>query len=161
MSDIMSNSTTTRKTHVQIRSVSEIIGQDQKDAITLAAKFKKEVLEAKPHIKIMKDEIQMNKLKVRPFAGDLFQLNMANPQFISNLWGLLKLEEFVMHAENVLPADEADLFFKLMTQYREELQSDINKVDLRLPHLKTKGVNVPVTMEIFRDVAKRKKRRVH
>lgn len=131
------------------------------DAISLAARFKKEILEKRPNPQDMRDEIRMNALKIRPFAGDLFSLNMTNPKFISTLWGLLRLEEYVAEAESKLPNHEIDLFFKLMRQYKDSLQNDINKIDLRLPHLKSKGVNVPITMEIFRDLPKRKKKRVN
>ncbi len=135
--------------------------KDEIDAIALAAKFKKEILDKKPHQNVMRDEIRMNTLKVKPYAGDLFQLNMANPHFISSLWGLLKLEEYVTQSEKILPDNEIDLFFRIMHQYRQELQVDINKVDLRLPHIKAKGIKSAFTMEIFRELPKKKKRRIH
>ena len=103
----------------------------------------------------------MSALKIRPYAGDVFHLNMANKHFIDVLWSILKLEEYLGRAEKELAKKDVRTFFQIMRQYREKLQDQINRIDLRLPHIKSQGINNPVTMEIFRDlklgISKRKK----
>lgn len=151
----MKNSITKKR-----KSVFVAVGHPD-DAIFLAAKFKREVLENRPSIAVMRDDIRMNKLKVRPYAGDLFQLNMSNPKFIATLWGLLKLDEFVLRTEKSLPKAEADLFYTLMLQHRANLQAEISKLDMRMPHLRHKDTEHHIAMEIFREAPKRRKPLVH
>ncbi len=104
----------------------------------------------------------MNALKIRPYAGDVFHLNMANSHFIDILWSILKLEEYLGKAEKELPKGEIRTFYQLMKQYRDKFQEQINRIDMRLPHIKSQGIENPVTVEIFRDLGKTPgKRRVH
>ncbi len=128
----------------------------------MAAQFRNEVLANKPPTRTMEQEIRMNALKIRPYAGDVFHLNMANKHFIDILWSILKLEEYVEKAEKKLPKEEVRTFYQLMRQYRDRFQEQINRVDMRLPHVKSQGIENPVTVEIFRDLGKSPgKRRIH
>lgn len=118
----------------------------------MVSKFNQEVLHNKPPIDIMRAEVRMHTLKIRPHAGDVFHLNMGNDQFIGALWSILKLDEYVQKSAKYLRRNEIPTFFHLMAQYREKLQDQINAVDMRLPHVKKqKGENL-VTIEIFRDI---------
>lgn len=101
----------------------------------------------------------MNALKIRPHAGDVFHVNMGNKLFIDVLWKVLKWEEYVDQGEKLLSKKEFEIFLRLMYAYREKLQEQINTVDIRLPHLKSKGVDVPVAIEIFRESKSHKTRR--
>jgi hypothetical protein len=121
------------------------------DMFDVVSKFNEEVMKNKPSVDTMKIEIRMNALKIRPYAGDVFHLNMSNTQFIDALWSILKLEEYVLKTEKKLPRKEVMTFYQLMGQYREKLQEQINRVDMRLPHIKKQGIENPVTIEIFRD----------
>lgn len=110
----------------------------------------------------MKKDIQMNALKMRPYMGDVFHLNMTDSQFIDALWSILKLEEYMISVEKKLKKGESKIFYQMMKQYRDKLQAKINQIDMRLPHIKSQGIQNPVTIEIFRDLNTTKnKRRVH
>lgn len=137
------------------------IGQ-KPDVFEMVARFRDEVLTRKPSTRIMEQEIRMNALKIRPYAGDVFHLNMANKNFIQVLWSILKLEEYLGKAEKSLPKKEMVTFYRLMKQYREKFQEQINRIDMRLPHIKSQGIENPVTVEIFRDLGgSSRKRRLH
>jgi len=110
----------------------------------------------------MKKDIQMNTLKMRPYIGDVFHLNMTDSQFIDTLWSILKLEEYVLDVEKKIKKSDINVFYQMMKQYRDKLQDKINRIDMRLPHIKSQGIQNPVTIEIFRDLtAQKNKRRVH
>jgi hypothetical protein len=154
MRDIGNHSTTDKKLTFTIGN--------KPDAFDMAAQFRNEVLTNKPPTRTMEQEIRMNALKIRPYAGDVFHLNMANKHFIDILWSILKLEEYVEKAEKKLPKEEVRTFYQLMRQYRDRFQEQINRVDMRLPHVKSQGIENPVTVEIFRDLGKSPgKRRIH
>lgn len=135
--------------------------QRRPDVFDMVAQFRHEVLNHKPSVHAMEQEIRMNALKIRPYAGDVFQLNMANKHFIDILWSILKLEEYSGRAEKELPKKDVHTFHQIMRQYRDKLQDQINRIDMRLPHIKSQGINNSVTIEIFRepgaDIAKKKK----
>lgn len=104
----------------------------------------------------------MSALKIRPYAGDVFHLNMANTRFIDMLWSMLKLEEYLVRADKLLSKEDARTFYQAMRQYRENLQQEINRIDMRLPHVKSQKDTNPVAMEIFHDIgARKRKKRVH
>lgn len=131
------------------------------DPVDLAAQFREEVIQKKPSLDHMKTEIQMNALKIRPFVGDVFHLNMSNRQFIEALWSILKLEEYVEKSSRSLASKDAIVFYNLMKQYKNKFQEQINRIDMRLPHIKQQGLENPITIEIFRDIKSlRQKRRI-
>lgn len=104
----------------------------------------------------------MSALKIRPYAGDVFHLNMSNAHFINTLWSMIKLEEYLDRADRVLTKTDVKIFAQAMRQYRDKLQEQINQIDMRLPHLKSQRSTNPVAMEIFRDLTRsRKRKKVH
>ena len=117
----------------------------------VVSKFDLEVIKNKPSLDTMKTEIRMNALKIRPYAGDVFHLNMSNTQFINALWSILKLEEYVQQTEKKISSNEISAFYQFMGQYRSQLQDQINGIDMRLPHIKTQGIENRVLLEIYRD----------
>ena len=123
----------------------------KRDAVELAAQFKNEMILNKPTLSTMRREIQMNSLKIRPFAGDVFHLNLANSAFIEALWGVLKVEEYVHAYERQVARKELDVFYRLMNTFYHSYQEKLNQIDMRLPHIKSKGVQEPISLEIFRD----------
>jgi hypothetical protein len=157
----MSNSTT-KKSQSQILPRILLSSPDKQDAIAMVAQFKKTVLEDRNHLfESMRDDIRMSSLKIRPFLGDVFQLNMANPKFISALWKLIKIDQFIADSQSDLPSEEYRLLENLMNQLREKVRIDINKIDLRLPHLKNKGTRNLVTMEIYKESPLKRRRKTH
>jgi hypothetical protein len=129
------------------------------DAFEAAANFQLEVLNRKPSITTMQSDIRMNRLKIRTYVGDVFSLNMAGASFIEALWSLIKLEEYVHQTARLLPKKEHEVFYRLMRQYREKLQDELNRVDMRLPHIKAKHIkDTPISLEIYRDHTTKKKR---
>ncbi len=154
MRDIGSHSTTDRTSS---RKVSKSL-----DAFDMVAEFRDKVVNNKPSTRAMEQDIRMNALKIRPFAGDVFHLNMANSHFIGVLWSILKLDEYLGKAEKDLPKKEVKTFYQLMRTYRNQFHEQINRIDMRLPHIKSQGIENPVTVEIFRDLGETsRKRRVH
>ncbi|MEI7653529.1 MAG: hypothetical protein WCJ70_04645 [bacterium] len=130
------------------------------DAFDAVAELKLQILEHKPTPQYMRRDIQMSSLLIRPQVGDVFTLNMGNDQFIDALWSILKIDEFVGDTVRKLPRKDVELFYKLSNHVRQTYQDTLNRVDMRLPHLKEKGTVQPIAIEIFRS-ATRSSRRIH
>lgn len=108
----------------------------------------------------MKRDIQMNRLRIKPHMGDVFSLNMGNDQFIDALWSIIKIDEYIENTVDKLPRKEVDMFYQMSSYFRQQFQDTLNRIDMRLPHMKSRPTEQPVAIEIFRDMRK-SKQRVH
>jgi len=102
----------------------------------------------------------MNKLLIRPHLGDVFSLNMSNDQFIDALWSIIKIDEYIENTVDKLPRKEIDMFYQMSSYFRQQFQDTLNRIDMRLPQVKSRGTEQPVSIEIFRENRK-SKHKVH
>ena len=130
------------------------------DAFDAVAQLNLSILKQKPSVSQMKRDIQMNRLRIKPHMGDVFSLNMGNDQFIDALWSIIKIDEYIENTVDKLPRKEVDMFYQMSSYFRQQFQDTLNRIDMRLPHMKTRPTEQPVAIEIFRDMRK-SKQRVH
>jgi hypothetical protein len=130
------------------------------DAFDAVAQLNLSILKQKPTISQMKRDIQMNRLRIKPHMGDVFSLNMSNDQFIEALWSIIKIDEYIENTVDKLPRKEIDMFYQMSSYFRQQFQDTLNRIDMRLPHMKSRPTEQPVAIEIFRDMRK-SKQRVH
>jgi hypothetical protein len=130
------------------------------DAFDAVAQLNLSILKQKPTISQMKRDIQMNRLRIKPHMGDVFSLNMSNDQFIEALWSIIKIDEYIENTVDKLPRKEVDMFYQMSSYFRQQFQDTLNRIDMRLPHMKSRPTEQPVAIEIFRDMRK-SKQRVH
>lgn len=130
------------------------------DAFDAVAQLNLSILKQKPTIQQMKRDIQMNRLRIKPHMGDVFSLNMGNDQFIEALWSIIKIDEYIENTVDKLPRKEVDMFYQMSSYFRQQFQDTLNRIDMRLPHMKSRPTEQPVAIEIFRDMRK-SKQRVH
>lgn len=130
------------------------------DAFDAVAQLNLSILKQKPSVSQMKRDIQMNRLRIKPHMGDVFSLNMGNDQFIEALWSIIKIDEYIENTVDKLPRKEVDMFYQMSSYFRQQFQDTLNRIDMRLPHMKSRPTEQPVAIEIFRDMRK-SKQRVH
>ena len=130
------------------------------DAFDAVAQLNLSILKQKPSVTQMKRDIQMNRLRIKPHMGDVFSLNMGNDQFIDALWSIIKIDEYIENTVDKLPRKEVDMFYQMSSYFRQQFQDTLNRIDMRLPHMKSRPTEQPVAIEIFRDMRK-SKQRVH
>ncbi len=130
------------------------------DAFDAVAQLNLSILKQKPSVSQMKRDIQMNRLRIKPHMGDVFSLNMGNDQFIDALWSIIKIDEYIENTVDKLPRKEVDMFYQMSSYFRQQFQDTLNRIDMRLPHMKSRPTEQPVAIEIFRDMRK-SKQRVH
>jgi len=130
------------------------------DAFDAVAQLNLSILKQKPSVSQMKRDIQMNRLRIKPHMGDVFSLNMGNDQFIEALWSIIKIDEYIENTVDKLPRKEIDMFYQMSSYFRQQFQDTLNRIDMRLPHMKSRPTEQPVAIEIFRDMRK-SKQRVH
>lgn len=119
-----------------------------KDILDIISRFQKQ-LDRRPSLKIMFEEVQMMKFKVRPIQGDLSAVNLKNEKFISSLWSLGKLDEFYQKEFFQLTRKNQELFKRIFDSIYLRYQNELNRVNLRFE--KTFSNDGLLEVEIFKD----------
>lgn len=119
------------------------------DFLNLLSLLQKNVLNNKPSLNKMLEEIRMMKFKIRPLEGDILKLNFRNQQFIEALWNLGKVDEFLQKEYLKLNPDHKKAFSRLMEDLYHRLQAQLNSV--RLKNNQSTGAFEMVEMEIFKE----------
>jgi hypothetical protein len=111
----------------------------------------KTIFDNKPDQEQMLKEVEMMRFKIRPVLGDISLLNFKNSRLVETLWSLGKLEEFFQNHFQKIPKSDRQIFFQVVGQFKEKLESQLKDVNLR------QFVNTPqlIEMEIFKEQVKR------
>ncbi len=119
------------------------------DILYILADFKKNILEKKPPIGEMLDEVRMMRFKIRPLQGDVSLLNLKEDKLIETLWNLGKLEELYQKHNGRLTPQQKNIFFNFFDEVYHKFQNQLNKLNLR----SSTQIEIPSTieMEIFKD----------
>lgn len=126
------------------------------DLLQVIADFQKKIIENKPSVEAMYEEVRMMHFKIRPLQGDLSQLNLKEEKFIEILWSLGKLDEFFQRQYKKLNSrNQKEVFFKFFDNLYEKLQTQLNKLDLKAA--KELNLSATIEMEIFKEKNFRKK----
>ena len=105
--------------------------QNQQDALLLLDQFQKKVLENKPPLQEMINEIHMMKFKIKPVQGDFSKVNFRNDRFIEAIWSLGKLDEFFHIQYPQLKKEDRNTFYIYFDVIQKRLQEDLNKLNLK------------------------------
>lgn len=128
--------------------------KNNRDVISIFSNFKK-ILEAKPSINTMFDEVRMMKFKVKPISGDISLLELKDNRLIETLWSLGKLDEVFQREFKRLTVSEKEVFFRIFDNLYQRFQNQLNTVHLG----REKKPNTPqiLEMEIFKEAPVKKK----
>ncbi len=124
------------------------------DVLGIIAAFQKDVLDKKPTMDKMTDDVRMMKFKIRPLQGDISLLNLNDTMLIEMLWNLGKLEEFYRNQNKKLTLNQKEIFFRFFDNMYGKFQDQLNKINLRT---KTGRISSTIEMEIFKEESSYKK----
>lgn len=122
------------------------------DVVEMVALFQKKILENKPALQQMLEEVRMMKFKIKPLHGDISLLNLKNNSFIEILWSLGKLDEFFQSQYKRVSSGKKDLFLRLFDEIHEKFQDKLN--DLNLKPEKVVESSSSFEMEIYKERTK-------
>lgn len=125
------------------------------DVLHVLAEFQKNILEKKPTLEKMYDEVQMMSFKIRPLQGDVSLLNLSDINLIEALWNLGKLDEFFRSQKDRLTQKQKRVFFQFMENLYEQFQEKLSNVKLKpIEEMQSQS---SVEMEIFKEEAHTRK----
>ncbi len=119
------------------------------DVLHVLAEFQKNILEKKPSLPQMYDEVQMMHFKIRPLQGDVALLNLSDLNLIEALWNLGKLDEFFKSQKDNLTHKQKQIFFQFLENMYEQFQEKLTNV--RLKPMEEMEMSTSVEMEIFKE----------
>jgi hypothetical protein len=105
------------------------------DPIEKLTFFQRDVLNKKPTITAMIDDVRMMRFKIRPIQGDISQLDIKNEHFIEILWSLGKLDEFYNAQIRKLPEKQKTVIFPLFDGMYQKFQKELNDINLKQEHI--------------------------
>lgn len=98
----------------------------KKDIFAVLVEFEEQVLQSKPVLARMKEEVRMMDFKIRPVQGDISNLDLTSTKFIEALWCMGKLDELYQHIGDEYSDRDRELFGQfaanLQNTYMRELQ---------------------------------------
>lgn len=124
------------------------------DVLHVLAEFQKNILEKKPALDKMYDEVQMMHFKIRPLQGDVSLLNLSDTNLIEALWNLGKLDEFFRNQKDNLTQKQKQIFFQFLENLYDQFQEKLSNV--RLKPIEEMQVTTSVEMEIFKEETQKK-----
>lgn len=127
--------------------------QNNKDVLQVLANFKK-ILDHKPSVDHMYNEVLMMKFKIKPLQGDISLFNVKNSRLIEVLWSLGKLDELFQKEYRKLSLAEQEIFFKAFDEVHRKLQGELNGINLKTEQLSR--LSPVVEMEIFKENLQKK-----
>lgn len=118
------------------------------DVLAIINNFKK-IIDSKPPVNKMIEEVRMMKFKVRPIQGDISEFNLENERLLETLWSLGKLDELFQKEFIDLSTKEKKVFIRIFDGLYQQFQSELNGINLK----RNKFGNSPplLEMEIFKE----------
>ncbi len=122
------------------------------DALEMISKFRNRILDRKPSMTKMYQDVRMMRFKIRPLQGDISFINLKDKNFIEILWSLGKLDEFFHgHIEKVSPAEQ-ETFYKVIDEMYDKFQEQLNTLDLKYERFPQTASTFE--MEIYKETEK-------
>lgn len=126
------------------------------DLVDIFNTFQRTVLEKKPPLLQMYNDVRMMNFKIRPLYGDLSILNFKNSGFVETLWSLGKLDEFFNKQIKNVSEDQRTVFHRLFDDMYHNYHERLNTL-----HMKSEEINnipgVGFELEIFREHKEKRK----
>ncbi len=123
--------------------------KNSNDIIDLVTHFQRRVLENKPPVSLMFEEIRMMSFKIRPLNGDISLLDLKNKEFIEILWSLGKLDEFFQKQYKSITSKNKNLFLRLFDEIHDRYQEKLNTLNLKPEQFA--DTSSAFEMEIFKE----------
>ncbi len=130
-----------------------MIRRNKTSVVSIFADFR-QMIQNKPPVNKMIEDLQLMKFKIRPLTGDIDLLKKSNDYLIEMLWSLGKLDEMFSRESRHLTAVNRSLFMSMFETLREQYQEELNKVTLSTDRLGKPGL---LEMEIFREIGREHK----
>lgn len=138
----MTEKITQKKTH-----------QTDTDIIEMFHTFQEKVLNNKPPIQEMYDDLRMMNFKIKPLSGNIARLDLQNSDFVETLWSLGKLDEFFHRTVKTVPQNQMTMFNNLFRTMYAAYQHDLNKINIRPEQVQ--GSVRGFEMEIYKEKKKK------
>jgi len=122
----------------------------RKDVLDILSNFK-QMLDRKPEVETMFDEVRMMKFKIKPISGDISILHLKNNKLIEILWSLGKLDEIFQKEYRKLTVPQKEVFFRAFDTLYQQLQSQLNTVNLAKEKKTPQTQSSVFEMEIFKE----------
>ncbi len=129
--------------------------KDQKDVLDIFNNLKK-LLDSKPPMDEMFEEVRMMKFKIRPISGDISLLYFKDTRIIETLWSLGKLDEIFQKEFNNLTKTQKDVMFRIFDKFYQQFQEELNSSSAAKIGKKT-DLSQVIEMEIFKELPAKKK----
>ncbi|MDH7476022.1 MAG: hypothetical protein QHH09_00945 [Microgenomates group bacterium] len=127
----------------------------KEEILSLLKNFQKNILDKKPSLKQMYEEIRMMNFKIKPLQGDISILDLNNRRFIETLWRLGKLDEFFYNKVKKLKKADQKILFNYFDSLHFKLQEKLNQLNFK--QAKLKETSPVIEMEIIKEHYQRKK----
>lgn len=124
------------------------------DLMDIVERLKKQLIQNRPTIAKMYQDIRMMNFVIRPVQGDITSINLKNERLIEALWSLGKLDEFFQTKFKDIPKNQKEVFVNLVNNLHKQFQLDLNKANLTL---EKPALHPILEMEIFKKQAVEKK----
>ncbi len=135
-----------------LNSTQTVMRKKNKDVLNILTNLKK-IIENKPSARLMYEEIQMMKFKVKPVKGDIGVFNLKNKRLIEVLWSLGKLDEFFQKEFFHIKPSQREIFFRMFDDIAQRYQLQLNQVTLKKERVEKGG---GLEMEIFKEKSLKK-----
>jgi len=120
---------TSKKSERDNKNPSEL--KEKKDIFDSLRSFQKNIIEKKPTLTQMWQEVRMMEFKIKPIQGDIWRINFQDKEFIEALWNLGKLEEFFQKNYQQLKPSDKKIFFNFFDKLYQRYQKQLNRLRLK------------------------------
>ena len=128
--------------------------RSQIDISTLFSSLQNELINKRPSIKEMFEEVRMMKFRIRPLQGDIALINLHDRHLIEALWNLGKLDDFFQKSIGSVPINQKEPFLRVFESLQQKFQQQLNKITFQPERSSDSPI---LEMEIFRQHALKKK----
>ena len=119
--------------------------KQNRDVLAIINDFQK-IIDKKPSMPQMLEEVQMMDFKIHPVSGDIFQIGLNNKKLVETVWSLGKLDELFQKEYSHLSAKDKNVFVRIFDGLYQRFQTELS------------ANSAPVLeMEIFREKLSLKK----
>jgi len=130
--------------------------QDSNKVLNLIKKITFEVEKVRPSREKMIEEIKMMKFKIRPLAGDIFDLAKEEVGFLESLWKIGKIDRIINEGLNELSESEKETFFQYLGNFHHRIEKKLSSAIKKLSPEEIENIKV-VELEVFRERKARRK----
>ncbi len=99
--------------------------KQNRDVLAIINDFQK-IIDKKPPLSQMLDEVRMMEFKIHPVAGDISQIDLKNNKLLETIWSLGKLDELFQKEYIRLPAKDKNVFVRIFDGFYQQFQTELS-----------------------------------